>query len=198
MDNHVHLLVREGTEEIANVMKRINISYAIYFNKKYRRIGHLFQDRYRSEAIDGDHQAIAVARYIHQNPVKAEMVRTVEEYKWSSIGWYIGQANYLKDLVNTDLILGIFSTNKEKAREQFLEYMREESREKYIDYNEPKEKMDEKEAREIFKKIWEEGKDVKKQAEILKEFKDQTGLSIREMAGITRINKDKICRLVRM
>ncbi|SMD17567.1 transposase, partial [Sporomusa malonica] len=51
MDNHVHLMLQEGEVNIANIMKRINISYVHYFNKKYKKIGHLFQDRFKSEGI---------------------------------------------------------------------------------------------------------------------------------------------------
>ena len=56
--------------------------------------------------------------------VDAEIVKTVDEYKWSSIGWYMNQDNYLKDLVNTNLLLGVFASKGEEARKQFLEYMR--------------------------------------------------------------------------
>lgn len=54
MDNHVHLILQEGAEGIANIMKRINISYVYYFNKKHKKVGHLFQDRFRSEKIEDD------------------------------------------------------------------------------------------------------------------------------------------------
>jgi REP element-mobilizing transposase RayT len=84
MDNHVHLLINEGDDEIGKIMKRINISYSYYFNKKYGRIGHLFQDRFKSEGIDSDAYLLSVVRYIHNNPVKAGLVKNIEEYKWSS------------------------------------------------------------------------------------------------------------------
>jgi putative transposase len=71
MDNHVHILINEGSDEIGRIMKRINISYAYYFNKKYDRIGHLFQDRFKSEGIESDVYLLSAVRYIHNNPVKA-------------------------------------------------------------------------------------------------------------------------------
>ncbi len=66
-------------------MKRINISYVYYFNKKYDRIGHLFQDRFKSEGIENDAYLLSAVRYIHNNPVKAGKVQSIEEYKWSSL-----------------------------------------------------------------------------------------------------------------
>ena len=71
MDNHVHLMMQEGTGDIANVMKRINISYVYYFNQKYKKAGHLFQDRFKSEGIEDDKYVLSLIRYIHQNPLKA-------------------------------------------------------------------------------------------------------------------------------
>lgn len=94
MDNHVHLLMSEGTEEISKIMKRINVSYAYYFNQKYGRIGHLFQDRFKSEGIEDDTYLLAATRYIHNNPVRANIVKHAGEYKWSSYGIYI---NHQKD-----------------------------------------------------------------------------------------------------
>lgn len=69
MDNHIHLLIKENKETISKTIKRIGTSYAYYFNKKYNRIGHLFQDRFRSEAINDDAQILTAIRYIHNNRV---------------------------------------------------------------------------------------------------------------------------------
>jgi REP element-mobilizing transposase RayT len=196
MDNHVHLLISEGTEEISNVMKRVNVSYVIYFNKKYKRIGHLFQDRFRSEAIEHEQQAITVARYIHQNPLKAGMVKKIEDYKWSSYQWYIGNPRYLKKLVDTEFVLEMFSYKKEEARHSFVEYMNKESRETYIDFVEPTDKMNEEEAHELYEKMLVEYS-AKGQAELLKEFRKVTGFSIREIAQITNLNRNKVNNLLR-
>lgn len=84
MDNHVHLLIAEGTEDIGNVMKRIGVSYVSYYNKRYERLGPLFHDRFRSEPVGDTGYFITLLRYIHQNPVEAEMVTAPEQYRWSS------------------------------------------------------------------------------------------------------------------
>ena len=84
MDNHIHLLVKEQTESISTVIKRIAVSYAYYFNRKYSRNGHLFQDRFKSEPVNDMAYFMTLMRYIHQNPVKAEMVGNIDNYRWSS------------------------------------------------------------------------------------------------------------------
>jgi REP element-mobilizing transposase RayT len=127
MSNHVHLLLHEKEETMASVMKRIGGSYAWWYNKKYDRIGHVFQDRYKSETVENDEYLLSVLRYIHKNPVKAQMVITPEQYKWSSYKTYNDQSEYPGELTNTAFILGIFSENKESARDRFKEHMKQEN-----------------------------------------------------------------------
>lgn len=89
MSNHVHLLLRTGYETVGDTMRRILISYSHYFNKKYERTGHVFQNRFFSEPVDTDVYLINVLRYIHNNPVKAGIVQRAEEYRWSSFSCYL-------------------------------------------------------------------------------------------------------------
>ncbi len=84
MSNHVHLLIGEEAASIGDVVKRIGIAYASYFNRKYGRNGHLFQDRFKSEAVNSIEYFVTLLRYIHQNPVKAGLVGNVADYAWSS------------------------------------------------------------------------------------------------------------------
>lgn len=92
MCNHVHLLVQEtlrlNSETLSQFMKRVGIKYVTYYNSKYKRIGPLFQDRFRSEPVDSDAYFLTVLRYIHRNPVKASFVKTSAMYKWSSYNAY--------------------------------------------------------------------------------------------------------------
>lgn len=88
MPNHVHLLIKENQESIGSVIKRIAISYASYFNHKYQRVGHLFQDRFKSEPVHDMNYFITLIRYIHQNPVAAGIVPKVGDYVWSSWAEY--------------------------------------------------------------------------------------------------------------
>ena len=104
MNNHVHLMISEGVEDVATVMKRINVSYVYYFNNKYKRVGHLFQDRFKSEVVEQDRYLVALVRYIHQNPVKAGIVEKASDYKWSSHNCYLYEDNFYSKMLDIDPI----------------------------------------------------------------------------------------------
>jgi REP element-mobilizing transposase RayT len=122
MDNHVHILIDDNGNDISKLMKSINISYAYYYNKVNTRVGHLFQDRFISEIIEDDAYLLTVSAYIHNNPVRAGIVRKPEEYKWSSMGAYLGREDILR--VNKERILGQFSERKETAIKKYYEFVR--------------------------------------------------------------------------
>ena len=84
MPNHVHLLVREQKPGVSDVIKWISGTYAGYFNVKYEHVGHLFQDRFRSEVVNDWEYFLTLMRYIHQNPVAGGLVNKVSDYRWSS------------------------------------------------------------------------------------------------------------------
>lgn len=84
MGNHVHLLIREEQESVDVIIKRLGVTYVAYYNHKYDLLGHLFQDRFHSEAVDTQAYFLDVLRYICQNPVKAGLSKTPEEYRWLS------------------------------------------------------------------------------------------------------------------
>lgn len=88
MNNHLHLLLGEGIEGLGETMKRLGSSYAQWFNLKYERVGHLFQDRFLSEPVESDDYLLMAIRYIHQNPVKAGLVKDCGDYVWSSYRAY--------------------------------------------------------------------------------------------------------------
>ena len=92
MSNHIHLLIQEREEHISEVVKRIGVTYAHYFNKKYERNGHLFQDRFRSEPVDSIEYFVILLRYIHQNPLKARIVEEIDDYPWSSWKEYVSDS----------------------------------------------------------------------------------------------------------
>lgn len=123
MNNHVHLLVNDNGNDISKLMKSINVSYVSYFNKVYERCGHLFQDRFRSEIIDNDPYLLEVSRYIHNNPVKAGIVARAGEYRWSSYNAYVGKATMIKNLLDTNTILDIFSEQRNKAVMEYFRFM---------------------------------------------------------------------------
>lgn len=107
MDNHVHLLLKEG-EEIGASIKRMTVGYVRFHNQKYGREGHLFQNRYNSEAVEDERYLLTVLRYIHNNPLKAHMVTSQAEYEWSSYQNYLDAYHKIKGHVDTDLIQSYF------------------------------------------------------------------------------------------
>lgn len=85
MTNHVHLVVRTRAETIGAVIKRLGVRYAFWFNTRYERVGHLFQDRFRSCPVDDDEYFITLLRYVWNNPVRAGVVDRPDQYRWSSL-----------------------------------------------------------------------------------------------------------------
>ena len=105
MSNHVHLLLRERTESVSVSLKRLAVSYAAYYNKKYQRVGHLFQDRFKSEPVNDMEYFVTLLRYIHQNPVKAGICSKAEDYDWSSWQEYLNDDGLLPTLCYTGSVL---------------------------------------------------------------------------------------------
>ena len=103
MGNHIHLLIKEGTETLEQIFKRICGRFVYWYNIKYCRVGHLFQDRFKSEPVDTEKYFFTVLRYIHQNPIKAGLCKRVEDYPYSSYAEYIKT----NDLVDTDYVLSL-------------------------------------------------------------------------------------------
>ena len=115
MSNHIHLIIKEGEAGISLLMKRLGASYAYWYNLKYQRTGHVFQDRFKSENVEDDSYLLTVMRYIHLNPVKAGIVNKPEEYIWSSCRAYYGYPEYPLDLTHVSLVLGLFAGQNEQA-----------------------------------------------------------------------------------
>ncbi|MDO9513837.1 MAG: transposase [Elusimicrobiota bacterium] len=120
MDNHYHMVIETPLGNLVKFMHTLNSVYTGYFNRIHKRVGHLFQGRYKSIIVDKDSYLLAVVRYTHLNPVKAGIISKPEEYEWSSYGEYIGtQQNCL---ISTDFILSQFDENKTGAVEYFKKF----------------------------------------------------------------------------
>jgi REP element-mobilizing transposase RayT len=83
MDNHYHVFIETTSENLSLFMRQINGNYAIYFNKKYKRVGHLWQGRYKSWYVVNEAYFYSIFRYIEHNPIKARMAKTVGEYPYT-------------------------------------------------------------------------------------------------------------------
>jgi len=79
MGNNIHLIIKTEKEELNQIFKRIGVKFVSWYNWKYQRCGHLFQDRYQSEPIEDEAYLLTVLRYVHQNPLKAKFVNNIEK-----------------------------------------------------------------------------------------------------------------------
>ena len=124
MTNHFHLLVETPEANLSRAVQWINVSYAVYFNIKRRRHGHLFQGRFKSLLVDADEYLKHLSRYIHLNPVRAKMVESASEYPWSSYSFFIGKSKMPKWLCG-DWLLSQFGKNLRQARKNYRAFVEE-------------------------------------------------------------------------
>ncbi len=134
MDNHVHLLIEVKDTSLSQIMQRIQQVYTQWFNRKYDRTGHVFQQRFKALPCDKENYLFQLVKYIHNNPVKANLEGGIE-YRWSSHIYYIGKK---KDgIADVSYVLGMFSENTGRAIKLYQQFMNQEEKEiKYIDADE--------------------------------------------------------------
>ncbi|MFH1379788.1 MAG: transposase [bacterium] len=126
MPNHAHMLVRSGVNGLASIMRKVLTGYAVYFNGRHKRVGHLFQNRYRSTLCDMDAYLLMLIRYIHLNPLKAKIVKNINElnnYTWTGHSVIMGKKQYSWQDVNS--VLALFNPMRAKAVTQYLQYIQE-------------------------------------------------------------------------
>ena len=121
MTNHVHLLIERQADTIGRIMHRVLTGYTQYYNRRYRRIGHLLQGRHESILCQSDRYLSEVVRYIHLNPVRAGMVATPEQYKYSGHRAYLGLA--AAGIVDIDPVLRHFGVEKTVARDRYRRFV---------------------------------------------------------------------------
>ncbi len=92
MSNHYHLLIEISQENLSKFMRQLNMNYAIYFNKKNKRVGHLWQGRFKSWYVTNEAYLYTLMIYIEQNPLKANMVKMLEEYPYSSYNYLVNSS----------------------------------------------------------------------------------------------------------
>ena len=105
MSNHYHIIIKDPENRLDIIFKKINTTYAMYFNTKYERTGHLFQDRFKSEPILTDAQLLRTIAYIHRNPVKAGICSDAAAYSFSSYNDMLWRSG---DVLSPGIIDNIF------------------------------------------------------------------------------------------
>jgi len=185
MGNHIHLLIMMGKESLEQIFKRIGSSYVYWYNWKYERVGHLFQDRFKSEPVDDEDYLFTVLRYIHQNPLKAGLCKSIEKYAYSSYREYLEARNTYTD---TGFILGMIN------KEQFVKLHMDESAVVCMDIHDSNFRLTDKEAGKILKKVSNcdnptnfQALDVHLRDKYIRELKEK-GLSIRQICRLTGIS----------
>jgi REP element-mobilizing transposase RayT len=122
MDNHYHLLLETPSGNLPQIMRHINGGYTMYFNTRRGRRGHLFQGRYKAILVEKDEYAKALSRYIHLNPVRANMVPTPRAHFWSSYNDYVGNRK-APEWLQQDFILGYFGKKISLARKGYRDFV---------------------------------------------------------------------------
>ncbi len=123
MTNHLHMVIQVAETPLSKIVQNLSFRYTRWINRKQKRIGHLFQGRYKAILIDADAYLLELVRYIHLNPVRARLVRRPEGYPWSSYRAYLGQ-EWLPWLT-TDRVLSEFEAQTSKARKRFEQFVHE-------------------------------------------------------------------------
>lgn len=197
MDNHIHLIIKENQEDIASIMKKVGIRFVAWYNRKYNRCGHLFQDRFKSEVIESDAYLLVVLRYIHQNPFKAGRVNHINDFKWSSYSEYID----VPKVVDTEFVLTLFAPDREQAMKQFTQFMSEPSVDtSCMEYTQPSALTD-PEARlaiqeyaEVQSPLELQSMDKEERDKRLRNIKEVPGISTRQIARLTGISQSVVTR----
>ncbi len=184
MSNHIHLLLKVEKEDLDLIIKRIGGSYVYWYNWKYKRNGHLFQDRFKSEPVEDDAYLLTVVRYIHQNPLKAGLCKNIDDYKYSSYNEYIGNPI----IIDSDFCFGIIN------KEQFVDFHKEDNQDNCLEIEENNFRLTDDEARQILQKVSKcktinefQALPTLKKEKYLKLLRSK-GLSIRQISRLTGIS----------
>lgn len=185
MGNHIHLLIKEEKEPLEQIFKRIGGKFVYWYNIKYQRTGHLFQDRFKSEPVEDDAYLLTAIRYIHQNPIKAKLCENIEDYRFSSYREYTDR----KWIVDTDFILDIMPLD------EFTAFNHEKNTDKCLESEEKTEvRMTDRQAREKIVKISDcysvsdfERLSSSDKQKYISEFK-KAGISIRQISRLTGVS----------
>lgn len=198
MNNHIHLILFDKENKMSDIMHRICTSYALYFNRKYERKGHLFQDRFKSKCVNSENYLLRLQRYIHRNPQK-EAIGKMEEYKWSSYKEYVSGAQ----IANPSFVLSLFSENKSRAVEMFIQYNKQNEEKYGIEEFEIRKKLTDEEAIDRIKMLLNTENvlsilnlNAKTRNKYIKIIAEVDGISYKQIARILGINTRTIQRAV--
>lgn len=124
MLNHIHLAIQVAEIPLSHIMQNLAFRYTQYINKKYDRVGHLFQGRFKSVVVDQEGYLLELIRYIHLNPVRAKLVERPEEFVWSSHNAYLRRNEIV--WLNFESVLQRFGDSKTNSLESYQKFIYQE------------------------------------------------------------------------
>lgn len=189
MDNHAHFLIyNEKSEELSKFMQKLNTSYSIYYNKVNNRIGYVFRDRYKSKPILSQRQLYTCLRYIHYNPIKANICENLNQYPHSSYNEFFENPKII-DSKSKEILFG----NKDNFEEIFNIIHKERKEINNVSFENIEEFI-----RKIEEKYRMNIKDIKDNRKVLKlvieEARNGTDVTIMKLAKILGVSKTTVGR----
>ena len=124
MDNHYHVLLETADGNLSKGMRHLNGVYTQYFNRQHNRVGHVFQGRYKAILVEKESYLLELSRYVVLNPIRARMIKDMNQWKWSSYQATSGIAQ-VPDWLETDWLLSQFGRQRKRARERYIDFVRE-------------------------------------------------------------------------
>ncbi len=192
MGNHAHLLVKTDLDTLSVAMKKLQLSYSSYYDRKYDRTGYLFQDRFKSKPVDGDAYFLATLRYIHRNPLEAGG----EVSEWTSYDEYTKSPS----LTDTEFALSMLADEKGSAAGAFRELIDESKDSGYICAFDDSHRPTDAEAKEIICQVaaidhCQQLCEIERenQRNIIGKLRTR-GLSVRQIARLTGLNRNTVER----
>ncbi len=201
MTNHVHLILYDKNQNLSKALQSLTVSYSSYWNKKYERVGHVFQNRFLSKNVETAEYLKSLCRYIHQNPDKSRIAK-MEEYQWSSYQEYVKRDK----IINKKQILMLFNNCEQEAVKDFIKFHKiniiQDNINDFMEY-EMIEKLNDEQAKQYMIKILEleniqelTNYSVAKRNEYLKKLKGIKGISNVQMARIIGLSAKIIGRAI--
>lgn len=194
MDNHVHLLIKED-EEIGRSIKRITVGYVGWHNRKHERTGHLFQNRFRSESVETESYLLTVLRYIHQNPIKAKVVKKLEDYEWSSYNHYLFTYEGDESFIHPEIIKSYFTT-----ADSFVSHMNEENNDECLEYEAVQKYNDDSLRNKIEDKYDIDNLlklPIKERNVIIKDLYNKLDISLRQLSRVLDVGKGVVEKAIK-
>jgi REP element-mobilizing transposase RayT len=121
MNSHYHLLLETRNSNLSRLMHHINASYALYFNWKHDKSGHVLQSRYKAIVVEKEPYLLEISRYIHLNPVRAKICAKPEDYRWSSYAYY-ADCNEPPSWLHTDWVIDRFGRTRKTALQRYVRF----------------------------------------------------------------------------